>query len=271
MTRIRFAPKTLQGDFPAKEMLNKYPWLNHFVPKQMRESMPDWFRQMKPSKNRYSPDVVRNIKTCPSFINLMQNGYLLCSQADILVDRGVDGETRVVSNLEPILPQLSKEYSVGIDIEHHDNRQFGEFFPHENGFLHASIKFTSPFMFVPEGYVDVLFIPCWWHKEYKNVRAFHGMFSQDADAPTGWEVNTMIREPEIGESYCIPAGTPLAQIICCNVVSANFEYVEDEKTYKKYFQKTIANRLGKMTSTYSKAPIDRIKSFLLKGAHNADK
>lgn len=244
-------------------MLENYPWLKSFVPQPMRSFVPDWFKSLRPSKERYSADVVRNLKNCPSYINLMQNGYILRSQADIIVSRGEDGLTTVTSNLEPILKQVSQDYKVGLDIDYHDNRQFGEFFPHEEGFLEASIKFTCPFMFIPEGKVDVLFLPCWWHEGYKYVRAFHGMFSQDSNNPTGWEVNTMVKEPNVGESYCIPAGTPLVQIVCCNVVGADFEYVEDENLYKKHFQKVVGNRLGKMVSTYSKPPIDRIKGFLI--------
>lgn len=249
---------------PAKDMLYKYPWLNAFVPQPMHMFIPEWFKNLKPSKDKYSTDVVRNLKNCPSYINLMRNGYILRAQADIIVSRGDDGLTTVNSNLEPVLKQVSKEYNVGVDIDYHDNRQFGQHFPHQEGFLEASIKFTSPFMFIPEGKIDLIFLPCWWHESYNYVRAFHGLFSQDKNSPTGWEVNTMIKEPNIGESYCISAGTPLVQIICCNVTTADFEYVEDDKKYKKYFQNVIGNRLGKMVSTYSKPPIDRIKRFLIK-------
>ena len=261
-TKIRFAAKTLQGSIPAKNILTNFPWLNSFVPKPVRSFMPEWFKRMKPDRDRYNPDVVRNLKHCPSFVNMMNNGYVLRSQADIIVSRDENGQTTVSSNLEPIISQVSNDYQVGLDIDYHDNRQFGEFFPHEEGFLQASIKFNSPF--IPEDKVDVVFLPCWWHESYKYVRAFHGMFSQDSSTPTGWEVNTALREPEVGQSYCIPAGTPLAQIVCCNIVHADFEYIESEKEYKKYFQHTIANRLFQMVSTYSKPPISRIKSFLIR-------
>jgi len=256
MTKIYFSPKTKQGDLPLENILEVIPFTKNFVPSKMNLNRPSWFTKL----NR---DDFGHMTQCPSFINIMNVGYVVRSIADIYVTQD-NGEIKLESNYKNIASGISDKFPFDSDIDIHTQNQFCDRFPFEEGFVPMSLKFASPFVFMPEETLQVMFFPCWWHEGYKYIRAYHGLIQHHKNEPVGYEINTAIRIPS-EQSYCIPSGTPLAQLVPCNIKQVEFSLVDKPSSYKKIMQSKLGARLTRYVSMNSQSPIKRIKSFLVSG------
>lgn len=258
MINVCYSPKTKQGDMPVRNILQVMPFTRGFVPTKMGVNRPSWFRAVSGNSDG-------NMTQCPSFINMMNVGYVVKSMTDIYVSEK-DGEIKLESDYHNIASSVSDKFSFANDIEVHTHNQFCDDFPFEEGFVPISLKFSSPFVFMPEETLDVIFMPCWWDDAYKYIRAYHGVVRHSKKEPIGYEINTAVKIPS-DKPYCIKAGTPLAQIIPCNIKQVNFNLIDKPSAYRKIMQPSLGTRLSRYVSTRSESSIKRIKSFLVLGGN----
>jgi len=196
-----------------------YPWYDDMIPVRMTKLTPDWFKKMKAHKSS-SGENIPNLKVCPSFVNMMTEGYVI-RNASILKISGVqrDGETVA-------------EISTPIDgyISFHDEFMFADNFPFPKNHMHFSMKLQSPFGMLPDREVHMVYLPCWWDENHNNIKAIHGYVRWNPSRALHINVNTFIRRPELGEEYYIPKGAPLVHILFVN--PADVKFVKNDKINK---------------------------------------
>tara|TARA_E500000318_G_scaffold73586_1_gene68234 strand:- start:195 stop:971 length:777 start_codon:yes stop_codon:yes gene_type:complete len=217
---------SLDRDFYKNFEREDLPWCEEMIPKPMLNCVPDWFKNFKGNYDSYNH---YNLKTCPSFVNSMKDGFVFKNQADLLIE--VNNNTCMVYTSLPESVTYKNNIRTKVadyHFEHHGKDQFPDGFPFEKGFFPFSLKFISPYVFLPEENVDVMITPCWWDNFSFNLKSFHGMLAMPNDYALQFNINTMVRIPE--EKLIIPKGTPICHIFFPNIDSIEFEYVQDLST-----------------------------------------
>lgn len=74
---------SLDRDFYKNFEREDLPWCEEMIPEPMLDCAPDWFKNFK---GNYDPYNYYNLKTCPSFINSMKDGFVFKNQADLLIE-----------------------------------------------------------------------------------------------------------------------------------------------------------------------------------------
>lgn len=190
-------------------------WWADILPVRMVKLTPDWFKKLK---SRYSTvnnnpnPPPTNLRVCPSFVNLMTNGYVLRNPAIISVTGAEeDGEFGV--HIESPLDN---------HVEFHNEHIFGDGFPFLKDHMRFSMKVVNPFGMHTNKEVSVLFLPCWWDENHDNIKAIHGYVHWKPTRDLHLNINTYIRRPKVGESYHIPKGAPLVHLLFVDQVDIDF-------------------------------------------------
>ena len=124
------------------EDIDEVPWVEEFLPTEMKKERLEWFSKVKGDET---------IKQCPSFINLLNHGFVVKNPADVVITN-VDGKASIHSYMNP---------SLGEHINGHGEQQFGSAYPFEQGFVKGAVKFENPFMARVNRGVGLLILPCW--------------------------------------------------------------------------------------------------------------
>jgi len=227
----------------ARKTEEEEPWLTRCVLQPAKNFVPDWFKSMKERGT---------LKMCPSFRSTFSNGYVFTLPQDILVERLNDG-IRI------------EGHATGLDLfSTHPEIQFGDDYPFENGFTRSSCKFHSHYALSASKPFDVIIQPCWWHESYNAIRAQHGMFRcSGKDSIVEYNINTFIKVPEnVGDTYVVPAGTPIAQLFFCHVIDAELRkssFLEKRRAKESMIYKRLVN-----TATFSKEYFKWLNRFMIK-------
>jgi hypothetical protein len=198
--------------------LESSPWEKSSMLKPM--TPPDWFKTMSP-RAEVEPHIntasslirealssfgfaglARTLRVCPSFINLLTTGYVIHNKVDVAVNLE-GGNFNFHTFNDPDKPSITS----------HNIDQFTPQFPFENGFTKFTLKFQSEWMLRSSRDVTLMVLPCWWDSIYNNMRAVHGMIKLTANLDWSPHMNTIVRVPNEGEEYLIPADSPIAHII----------------------------------------------------------
>lgn len=196
----------LNGKFGRPTDLKDSPWLGQTFPSPMKNNIPKWFSKQKGVRD--TGRKANTIRFCPSYINVFNTGYVIKSPAEMAVVGVLDPTGNVTADISSPLADL---YMI------HETDMFPDNYPHPVGFSNVSVKFNCQFNFRTNKEIGLMFLPCWWDENYKNVRAIHGLIQLSPTQDIEFNINTQIRMPELNEEYIIPYGTPLAQLIFVNL------------------------------------------------------
>ena len=215
------------------------------------QTQPGWYKKL--SRTVENENFMTQ-KMCPSTMNFMTNGFLVRNPADLFVKRVNEHDV-----------SIDTEIDNNYHISNHPFQQFGEEYPFDNGFIPHSFKFESFYELVIDEPVTVMFMPCWWHPSYNDIRAFHGMLNiNEPNKPTIYSINTKLRLPEIGEAYRIVADTPIAHMFFVNVLDA----VVDEDLKPHSSPEGRIENAEQATAKFSKKDLNYLKSFVIGGKND---
>ena len=229
------------------EDIDEVPWVEEFLPTEMKKERPDWFSKVKGDET---------IMQCPSFINLLNHGFVVKNPADVVVTN-VNGKASIHSYMNTELGQ---------HINGHGEQQFGSAYPFEHGFVKGAVKFENPFLSRVNRSVGLLILPCWWHKNYRDIKAFHGLIRLSPEVDTTININTSVRTPAEGEEIVIRAGDPIAHLLFIDVPEVKVAHKQEISKTRQAKRSVALAELMPMRFK-STSFVDRVKSYFLGGGH----
>lgn len=238
--------------------INDVPWEERTRLKPM--TFPDWFKKIeivRPYDGKtYTENVRQTIKTCPSYTNMLKNGYVINTKADLLVknDNGKLMFREMVGSV------LNNYTTVGEETyTFHYPEQLTEHYPYENGWMRGSVKFINGWQIRANEDMTIMFLPCWWDKYYNNIKALHGMVHLPKNFDWSPHINTIVRVPPVGHEYLIPANTPIAHVFAVNVL--NPKIIHDQSLWGDI---TGKRSRSKMMDLFHYTCMSKGSNFLLK-------
>ncbi len=251
----------IEGTQPVEDT----PWREPFIPVAMKKVAPEWYKKPLPQERAAH----MTMKHCPAYINMMSNGYVIRTMADVLVRADENGQVvpdNIYSHFEftmGLLPQTDQDRYFK-DLNYHGTWQFLEGFPFPENFLPFSVKFVTPYSWITDKEVDVVIQPCWWDESYEYVRAMHGLVKLSPNTSVDMNINTWVKKPEPMGHVLIPANTPIAQLLFVQVEN-KVEFVPCPKNqkYKNILKQSKIAVVHTGVSKLSKLPIEWYKRFLI--------
>ena len=227
-------------------------WLKEMWPSPISDNTPSWFIKQKAVREETG---FNTIKVCPSYINTFKIGHVLKNMSEVMVEGVRDDDGSVLTN---IYSKSGSEYA-----EWHKADVFSDNFPFPKGMIPASYKFASPFNYRVNRATNLIILPCWWDEENVNISAIQGMIRLSPNRDTPLHINTFMRQPNIGEKYVIPYGTPLAHIIIVDLPQVEYTHNQslfDDEQAKFCMRLNIFEHMkgGK------RKIMDNIRDFLIK-------
>lgn len=185
--------------FTNNKKLLSFPEL---LPQPARNFIPDWYKKT-PVDDKNINDYVaklipsgRTVKTCPSFMEIFNEGFVLVAPCDIWIRVEEDGTW-----------QWKTAYA-DFQIEEHGDRQMVNHLPEKN--IKKILKFVSPwYAKTPKGY-SVRQIPMVYH--YKQMKDWHipyGVIKTDQH----YFLNNQICITSDNNEILIKRGDPLNYLI----------------------------------------------------------
>lgn len=233
--------------------IREIPWVKQMMPSPVREHTPNWFSRQKAFReNNYTRNT---IKMCPSFINTFKVGHIIRnpSQIEVVGQQGENGT--IFTSMFSEVGECHASW--------HLEDSFTDNFPFPAGMIKASYKIHSPFMVRTSRSTNLFILPCWWDNNYPNIAAIQGLIQMSPKRDITFNLNTFIREPKVGESYIIPYGAPLAQLIVVDLPDIEYSYNQSLLTDDQA-KKSIAEPKYIRVQGLKRNPLDNIKEFLIK-------
>lgn len=233
--------------------IREIPWVKQMMPSSVSEHTPNWFSKQKAFREKnYN---LNTIKMCPSFINTFKVGHIIRnpSQIEVVGQQGENGT--IFTSMFSEIGECHASW--------HLEDTFADNFPFPTGMIKASYKVHSPFMVRASRSTNLFILPCWWDSNYPNVAAIQGLIRISPKRDIPFNINTFIREPKVGESYIIPYGAPLAQLIVVDLPEV--EYCHNQSLcVDDQAKREAAEPKHQRVQGQKRNPIDNIKEFLIK-------
>ena len=218
-------------------------------PKPMKEYAPEWYKNIKtndtmPHEYFEYKSKVKTIKSCPSFVDVMKEGYVLLAHCDMILDYNSETEEHSWA----IAYTWKNEISFDKPIETHGNQQMVNFLPAASNIKHV-FKLNMPYVIKTEkGYscrqipMPYYFNPD-WHISY-------GVLETDKVH----EVNLQINFTTDKKQIVIKKGTPMCVYIPFKRDDYSLEVID------LYENKKLLNEIRgskhKITSRFRKGYLD---------------
>mgnify|MGYP001359011129 CR=1 FL=1 len=193
-------------------------------PQPMQKFMPDWYKNIKADivdKNVKYVNKRKTAKTCPSFVEIFKEGYVILSPQDYVIKIKSDGsfEWRSPLNFEPDTGHPSVHY--------HSFEQFHKYY--DSNKVLSVVKLNLPIQIIaPKGYsVRQMHMPYTSKEDYEIT---YGVLKADKIHAC----NVQIMFYKEGE-YVIHQGQPLAVYVPFKREEFDYEVVDanDPKYYNK--------------------------------------
>lgn len=232
--------------------LRHSPWYEEMIPIRMSKLTPEWFKRIRVdilNSEKHSS----NIRVCPSFVSLLTNGYVIRNPATFKVTgmQKEDGE-----GFTDIGTPLEEHFSV------HEEDMFGDAFPFLEDFLPFSLKIQNALGMHTDREVAVVFLPCWWDENHTNIRAIHGYIRWKPSRDLYLNVNSFIRRPKLGETYSIPKGAPLVQLLFVDPVDVEFVRNDDLRNTDGQIKAALHFKIQEMAGKFRNIG-HNIKDFIV--------
>lgn len=186
----------------------------YFRPLPSKMLKPDWWKELKPIEFGGRVNVNNTIKICPAMVDWLNNGYYITTCTDIHVEYHPNGINHRGASFNWIAKM--PEYPA-YETATHPRGQFKDCEyakeDHTEGDLsdHDAVKIKIPWgLKTPLGYSTMYLDP--WLFQNRSWQTWQGII--DTDTYTGGDLNGLvIIYPKIKESFIIPKGTPIVQVV----------------------------------------------------------
>jgi len=222
-------------------------------PQPLKNFIPKWYKDIAPSniKNksyREQLNVVHNIKSCPSFNEIYQEGFVILAPNDYLIT--YDKDTKNWSWKTPIVYKTFNIPNKREIVEIHNNNQMVDYLPDKT--IKAIFKIKLPYRVVTDnGYsIRQTPIPYSYNKEFE---AMYGIFKSDKIH----EVNVQIAFKSNKKEILIKQGQPLCVFYPYKRENYNLKIVNEKN---KIFKKVLVNTSNLYGSFFKK--FKNIRYFL---------
>jgi hypothetical protein len=216
-------------------------------PKPMSEYVPEWYKNMQPGKPKSKSffdmvDIKSNVKSCPSFVEIFKEGFVLLAPCDFILS--YNKETKKWAWKTPIVYDNFEFLSGAEFVTVHDNDQMLEHATNNN--LYKLIfKINLPMKIItPNGYsVRQIPMPYYFNDDWE---ALYGVFKSDKVH----EINIQIGYKTDKEEILIKRGEPLCvyipfkrenfklDIVDYNKTQPNILLINENKMYSSFFKRT---------------------------------
>lgn len=200
---------------------------NHSPIQYLSKARPEWFKQLDSS-----PDLL-NMKTCPGFITLFNNGFYLPAWTDM----------RMQISTENFIANVSDPSS--ISIESHNPEQWGNFIDNKK---HHHIKIDSPWFIESNKETKFLLFSAVWNgiglNEYLNFSILPGI--TDFYFQHGLNINAFLyktKKPTVYNfefkqplMYCIPLSEHKIKIKNHLISHEEWKYKLKKTSFSKMFK-----------------------------------
>lgn len=175
------------------------------LPKPIKNFIPDWYKKVPIEKSSDSMFAnwkrkIRNVKSCPSFIDTYKEGFVLVAPTDIQIFYDKEQDTWYWRTPYDLFP-FEKDTE---NIAFHDGKQMSDYLP-PSAKTRIIFKIHYPmFLNVPKGYnIRVLPIPFQYNSDWV---ASPGVYNPNNVS----QVNLLIEYTSDKDEILIKQGTPLA-------------------------------------------------------------
>lgn len=220
--------------------------LRDFKPVLAKSLMPDWWKKMKVFQS-VRGNRTQTIRACPAMHDWTKSGWLLCSNRDMEVLVGSDRDSLSNENFATRDPNSGQSYASPT----HPSDQFDNAFDYlpdgEFGHVKDAFKMRNPWNIItPPGYSCYYLDPFLFQNKY--FATWQGIIDTD-EFNVNQDNSQIIFYPRVNESFTIPKGTPLCQII-------PFKREKWVATYQLKDSKYWHENRSKYTSNHDKLTMD---------------
>lgn len=222
-------------------------YADDLLPQPTIKFIPEWFKQIRPIlKNNYQFNKFKyqkNISSCPSFIDVFNEGYVLLAPIDYIIKVDTNGEWAWEV---PIKFDKDKGNNIP-EVDVHNDNQMVEFLP-EGADIKKVFKLNLPLeIFTPKGYsCRQIPFPYSFNSEWE---AAYGLLKTDKIHEASLQIYI-----KTNKEILIKQGTPL----CVYIPFKRKKYkmkvhnYNNSKKYKKLANKNVLRTIGNYRSQYFK-------------------
>lgn len=218
----------------------------NLLPKPIKNYIPEWYKKLPMSKTNDSVintwlRKLKNVKSCPSFIDIYKEGYVLLAPTDIKIWYDKENEHWVWRTPYDLFP-----FDDEVDnIAFHENDQMVNYLP-TNSKTRKIFKIHFPMVLnVPNNYnIRVMPVPFHYNNDWV---ASPGVYNPNKVS----QVNLLIEYTSNKDEILIQQGTPLAVHIPYKKEKFNYQVEKyNAKKHNKYLYKNTLLINGKFHSSY---------------------
>lgn len=123
-------------------------------------AFPDWFKSLPSTRYQYDydRDSFTNAKSCPSFVRLFKNSYLLRAPEDVMMTSPEKGSRVLFASAAGTTPGFQTVTSADMNAMMHPS--FAE--------THINLQFTFQFAFIAETPMEMVYLDPCYHLEKKS-------------------------------------------------------------------------------------------------------
>lgn len=194
--------------------------------------IPEWFKNLKPKI--FSPvidgGVGYTMKTCPGFINLYKQSFMMPLWCDVnlsVAENGSDHASWYTPN------NNSK-------IEAHNSMQFDGF----AGGEWQHLKFDCPWYVKSSKPLDFCFVQPIWNDidQTKNLRILPGIVGTQKSQTISFNVNLMVKREVSHEYYQLEFGIPFVQLLPLTTETIKLKHHLIDEKEAEYLYSPFSNR-----------------------------
>ncbi len=200
-------------------------------PKPMREYIPEWYKNIP----NYDYPKNKTVQTCPSFLDIFKEGYVITTPVDVVIEVKEDGsytwETNRIYDIDSAHNTGGAEF-----IQGHADMQMSQHLPSSAGIVKI-LKMQFPmYIMTPPGYSCRQIPMTYLFDKNEDWESLYGVIKTDIIN----ELNIQIAIKEYNKKILIPQHTPLCVYVpferTDELELEVTKYTEDEEA-KKYFNK----------------------------------
>tara|TARA_B100000029_G_scaffold471993_1_gene512144 strand:+ start:2356 stop:3072 length:717 start_codon:yes stop_codon:yes gene_type:complete len=214
------------------------------LPQPISNFIPEWFKDIKNYSNDSKHDItskVKTVKTCPSFVDIFQQGYVIPAPVDYVF------KVNTKEDWSWEIPLAFEKENKMIDVDIHDDIQMVDHLP-KNSKIKKVFKLNLPLRVItPKGYsCTQLPMPYTYNDKWELS---YGVLKTDVIHEINLQINILTNEEVL-----IKQGTPLGVYIPFKREEYNLEItrLQDDHEASKMINKSLLKLHGRFPSQYFK-------------------
>tara|TARA_R100000742_G_C4270142_1_gene88798 strand:+ start:761 stop:1477 length:717 start_codon:yes stop_codon:yes gene_type:complete len=214
------------------------------LPQPISNFIPEWFKDIKNYSNDSKHNItskVKTVKTCPSFVDIFQQGYVIPAPVDYVF------KVNTKEDWSWEIPLAFEKENKMIDVDIHDDIQMVDHLP-KNSKIKKVFKLNLPLRVItPKGYsCTQLPMPYTYNDKWELS---YGVLKTDVIHEINLQINILTNEEVL-----IKQGTPLGVYIPFKREEYNLEItrLQDDHEASKMINKSLLKLHGRFPSQYFK-------------------